>query len=128
MLTADIIEGFVATCLLKRFDAPAPIPTCHREWWEMCCSPSKYVALAAPRGFAKSTAITHSYTLANVLFRERDFVIIVSGTEAQSILFLNDIKHELIENDDLRRLFGIKPPKQWPKDAESDIIVELEDG
>ena len=52
----------------------------------------------------------------------------MSGTEAQSILFLNDIKNELTENEDLRKLFGIKNPKTWPKDAESDIIVEMEDG
>lgn len=128
MLTAPIIEGFVGSLLLKRFDQPAPIPDVHREWWDICCGQHKYVALAAPRGFAKSTAITHSYVLANVLFRERSFVIIVSGTETQSILFLNDIKNELIENEDLIKLFGIKPSKEWPKDAESDIIVEMSDG
>ena len=128
MLNAKIVEGFVSSCLLKRFADPAPIPDCHREWWEICCGPQKYVAIAAPRGFAKSTAITHSFTLASVLFRTRKFVIIISGTEAQSILFLNDIKNELIENEDLIKLFGIKSPKFWPKDAESDIIVEMEDG
>lgn len=124
-LTKEVVEGFVGSCLMKGFDAPSPIPECHREWWELCTSTAKYVAIAAPRGFAKSTAITHSYVLASVLFRERDFVLIISGTEAQAILFLNDIKQELTENEDVRRLFGVKG---FEKESETDIIVSMLDG
>lgn len=125
LLTSEAIEGFVGSVLAKRFDNPAAIPECHREWWELCTSKHKFVAIAAPRGFAKSTAITHSYTLANVMFRERSFVLIISGTEAQAILFLNDVKNELKDNEILHNLFGV--PK-FLKDAETDIIVEMPDG
>ena len=83
ILTSEIIEGFVGSLLIKKFDSPTAIPDVHKEWWDVCTSTSRFVALAAPRGFAKSTAITHSYTLASVLFRERDFVLVISGTEAQ---------------------------------------------
>jgi len=110
---------------MKRFDQPAPIPECHREWWKLCTGPSRYVAIAAPRGFAKSTAITHSYVLAAALFRERHYILIVSSTEAQSIQFLNDIKTEIVENDTIKTLFKIKG---LLKDSETDIIVEFEDG
>jgi predicted phage terminase large subunit-like protein len=125
MLTAEVVEGFVGSVLAKRFDQPAPIPPCHREWWELCTSKHPFVAIAAPRGFAKSTAITHSYTLACVLFRERSFVLLISGTEAQAILFLNDIKSELKDNTAIHQLFGTP---RFLKDAETDIIVELSDG
>lgn len=125
ILTAAIIEGFVGSTLIRRFDNATSIPECHREWWDLCCSDNRYVAIAAPRGFAKSTAITHSYVLASLLFRERDYVLILSGTEAQAIQFLNDIKSELLENDDLKELFGIG---RFIKDSESDIIVEMQDG
>lgn len=125
MLTAEVIEGFVGSVLMKRFDEPAPIPDAHREWWSLCTSKNKYVAIAAPRGFAKSTAITHAYVLACVLFRERDYVLIISGTEAQSIQFLNDIKYELIDNEHIKTLFGIK---RLVKNAETDIICEFNDG
>jgi len=125
MLTAEVVEGFVGSVLARRFDQPAPIPPCHREWWDLCTSLNPYVAIAAPRGFAKSTAITHSYTLACVLFRERSFVLLISGTEAQAILFLNDIKNELKDNDKIHQLFGV--PK-FIKDAETDIIVQMPDG
>ena len=124
-LTGAILEGFVKTLLLPKFDGAAPVPECHREWWDACCSDHKFVAIAAPRGSAKSTAITHSYTLAKVVFRESRFVIIVSDTEAQSILFLNDLKKEMMENEDLRALFGIQ---ELVKDSETDIIVQFNDG
>jgi predicted phage terminase large subunit-like protein len=125
MLTAETIEGFVGSVLVKRFDNPAPIPDFHREMWRLCTSKAPFVAIAAPRGFAKSTAITHSYVLANVLFRERKFVLLISGTESQAILFLNDLKSELKDNEYLHMLFG-KPT--FLKDAETDMIVEMQDG
>ena len=50
MLNASIIEGFVGSLLAKKFDGATVSPQCHKEWWELCCSNAKYVALAAPRG------------------------------------------------------------------------------
>jgi len=132
MLTANVLEGFVNSVLANGFDQRSPTPDCHREWWEQCCSKHRFVAIAAPRGFAKSTAITHSYTLASVLFRERTFVLIVSDTETQAILFLQDIKKELQENDALIDLFHVKRDPtgkvKLVKETESDIIVEFDDG
>lgn len=93
--------------------------------WRLCTNHFPFVAIAAPRGFAKSTAITHSYTLACLLFRERSFVLLISGTEAQAILFLNDIKSELKDNENIHRLFGVP---FFIKDAETDIIVKMQDG
>jgi len=126
ILTAGVIEGFCNATLRKNFDNPSPIPNFHRELWELCCTRSRYVAIAAPRGHAKSTAITHTYTLAACLFRERDYVLIVSDTVTQSIQFLADIKKEIADNEDLQDLFGIKLP--FEKDTEDDVIVECEDG
>lgn len=125
MLTAEVIEGFVNTFLKKRFDGPVETPDCHREWWDMCCSPHKFVAIAAPRNHAKSTAITHSYVLANIVFRERTFILLVSDTEAQASFFLNDLKQELIENEDIVKVFGVRG---LIKDSQTDFIVEFEDG
>jgi len=123
-LTAAQIHGLSESVLKKNYDNPKATPVFHKEMWEMCCSDSRQVAIAAPRGHSKSTAITHAYTLASVLFRERSFVVIVSATEAQSVLFLSDIKRELIENEDVRALFGVE---RIIKDSETDIIVQFED-
>jgi len=125
VITAEVIDGLVQGILKKNFDKPAATPEVHREWWKMCAAPDKYVAIAAPRGHAKSTAITHAYVIANIVFRVKKFILIVSDTETQSTFFLNDIKKELIENDDLREMFGIKG---LVKDTDSDFIIEFMDG
>jgi predicted phage terminase large subunit-like protein len=125
MLTAKEIYGFSESLLKANFDNPQPTPDLHYEMWDLCCEPSRFVSIAAPRGHAKSTCITHSYGLAKVCFRESFYVILVSDTEEQAVLFLADIKRELQENERLRTLFGIR---RFIKDAETDIIVEFNDG
>jgi predicted phage terminase large subunit-like protein len=132
MLTAQVIQGFVGSLLAKKFDGATTSPDCHLEWWELCCSKARYVALAAPRGHAKSTAITLCYGLAALLFRERKFMLMVSDTEAQAAMFLGSIKAELQENEELIQLFGIKRNDkgdvEFIKDSETDIIVQFTDG
>jgi predicted phage terminase large subunit-like protein len=124
-LTAEEIYGFSESLLKGNFDNPQPTPDFHMELWDLCCSAHKNVAIAAPRGHAKSTCITHSYVLANVLFKEASYVLVVSDTEEQAVLFLADIKMELIENERLIAAFGIS---RLTKDTETDIIVLFEDG
>jgi predicted phage terminase large subunit-like protein len=124
-LTPSIIDGFAGSLLSKRYDSATATPQCHQEWWELCSSKNNLVAIAAPRSHGKSTAITHAYTLAAMLFRDRKFAVIVSDTETQAVNFLNDIKEELRNNEDLIELFGIK---KFIKDTETDIIVEFNDG
>lgn len=126
MLTADVIHGFSASLLQKNFDGAVESPSCHLEWWELCCKPKcPLVAIAAPRNHAKSTAISFAYTLACVLFRERQYVLLVSDTVTQAVQFLGDIKKELAENEQIRALFKIK---DFLKEADDDIIVICEDG
>lgn len=124
-LDAITIAGFSKELLSKNYDDPRPMPQFHWDMWDLCCSPARYVAMAAPRSHAKSTSITHAYTLANVLFREHEFVVIISDTESQAVDFLHDIRVEVQENDELRSTFGIR---KIIKDAQTDLIVEMEDG
>jgi predicted phage terminase large subunit-like protein len=124
-LTPDVIEGFVKAVLWPSFSSPAAIPQFHRELWELCCSDAPLVAIAAPRGHAKSTAISFSYVLAAVLFRQSKYVLLISDTEGQAVQFLGDIKTQLLLNEDLRSLFGVS---EFEKEAETDIIVKFTDG
>ena len=132
MLTAETIEGFTGSLLAHKFDEATTIPWFHKEWWEMCTSDAKCVAISAPRGHAKSTAITFSYVLASVLFREHEYVIIVSNTNSQSVLFLQDIKKELQENKQIQQMFHLRLDEKGEllmnKDTEDDFIVETQDG
>jgi predicted phage terminase large subunit-like protein len=125
MLTADVIQGFSASLLQKDFDGAVKSPSCHREWWELFCSDYKQVAIAAPRRHAKTTAVTQTCGLAAVLFREREYVLIVSDTITQAVQFLGEIKQQLVENEQLRSLFKIKG---FVKETEDDFICLCEDG
>lgn len=124
-LTSELILGFTNSLLAPRFDRPVQTPAFHMELWDLMCSEDPYVAVAAPRGHAKSTAVTHCFTLASVCFRVRDHVMIVSDTEGQAVSFLGDIKREFRENEDLIHLFGIKG---FSKDRETEVIIDFEDG
>lgn len=131
-LNADVIEGFVGSILSSKFDDAVKSPPFHREGWELFTSKDKMVALAAPRGHAKTTGMTVSYGLATLLFRERKFMLLVSDTESQAAMFLGYFKEQLQENQPLVDLFGLKKNDkgqvQFVKETETDIIVEFEDG
>lgn len=130
-LTAEVLQGFVGSVLIKRFDEAAGIPQFHKELWGYACSAHKHVAIAAPRGHAKSTAGTLAYVLAAVLFRAAKFVVIVSDTETQAAMFVGNIRQELAENESIADLFGLKKDDKgvvFEKDSLTDIIVKTADG
>jgi len=124
-LTADQVAGFTKTFLLKHYDNPVLTPHFHWEMWEDCCSEDQFVAIAAPRAHAKSTAITLAYVLTSLLFRENRYTLIVANTEAQSINFLDTIKQLLKHDEDIIREFGVK---RMTKENQTTIIVEMQDG
>jgi predicted phage terminase large subunit-like protein len=131
-LTPQVVEGFVGSILASKFDDAVKTPDFHKEGWNLFCSNNKMVALAAPRGHAKTTGMTVSYGLATLLFRERKFMLLVSDTESQAAMFLGYFKEQLQENKPLVELFGLKRNEkgqvQFVKETETDIIVEMEDG
>lgn len=131
-LDADVVAGFVGSILSKRFDESVASPEFHHELWELACSDYQYVAVAAPRGHAKSTAGTISYGLASLLFRQSDFCLIVSDTESQASAFVGAMKDEVTQNEDLIELFGLAKDEKGNvkllKDTETEMIVEFTDG
>lgn len=129
-LTAELIEAFVLEYLAPKYNYPEgikiPTPPFHREVWGYCADVTKsHVLILAPRGHAKSTSVTEAFGTAALLFRIRDFAVIISNTVTQSIEFLDDFKAELKFNEELRREFGIK---ELLRDREDDIIVKFHDG
>lgn len=119
------VYNFVKAFLLSSYDTPVPIPPFHKEIWDLALSGNKKVAVAAPRGHAKSTSVTYALTLFLFLFRVKRYGLIISDTESQASQFLVNIKTALIENELLIKSFGVK---RILKDAVTDIIVEMNDG
>jgi hypothetical protein len=124
-LTPELVEAFAGLYLSPIYDAVAPTPQFHRECWTLYCSDTGLAAVAAPRGHAKSTALTHNYGLAAACFRAEDYIIVVSSTETLAIEHLGDIAAEFRSNEDLIRDFKIKG---LSTDAKTDIVVDFEDG
>ena len=125
VLTADVVRGVVGSLISGSFDEATESPEFHEECWKLCCSKHPKVAVAAPRGHAKTSGITLGYGLSSLIFRERKFCILVSDTEAQAALFLAAFKQQLQDNRELIELFNIAG---FEKDTETDIIVMFKDG
>lgn len=123
-ITADIVEGFTTAFMQKGFDGNFRSPAFHKELWELFTSADRKVAIAAPRGHAKSTTITHTCSIASCLFGASKYVVIVGSTFEEASQFVQNIKAELEENEDLHEVFGT--PK-FERDTLDDIIVRMGD-
>lgn len=124
-LTADLIESFSGIFLSPRYDQPRPTAAFHREAWKLYASPVPAAMVIAPRDHAKSTALTFDYVLAEALFRNSDYIIVIGCTEEMAQEQMSNISEELHENDDLRGEFG---PFTFETDAKTEIIVKHSDG
>jgi predicted phage terminase large subunit-like protein len=71
------------------------------------------LALAAPRGHAKTTLVSLAYVLWSILYRYEMFVFLVSGSKELAINNLRAVRHELQENALLRADF----PEACPDDG-----------
>ena len=106
-LTPDLIAGFVETFLIDTFDESKRIPQFHLDFWRLLCLPNRRVAIAAPRGHAKSTAGSLSYVLSAALFGQSDFILLISATEDLVKHHLANIKYQLTDNQDLIDTFSV---------------------
>ena len=79
---------------------------------------ARWVAVAAPRGHAKSTAGNHAYILANLLFGNDDSAIILSSTERMAVAHLKLIKDALLNNLEMMRAFNA----EVVRDVETELV------
>lgn len=87
------------------------------------------IAIAAPRGSAKSTIVNLVYVLWAICYKKETFIIIGSDTAGQAFSFLSDIKSELENNSLLSEVFpeAFGPPlandglRKW---TEKEIITQ----
>ncbi len=64
------------------------------------------VAIAAPRGFGKSTTVDLAYPAKKILFQEKKYVITVSNTSDLAVERAEDLKIEITSNPTITGLFG----------------------
>lgn len=124
-LSAKLIEAFSGTFLSGRYDDAKPTPPFHRKAWHLYCSDCKQAGVVAPRGHAKSTALTYDYILAECLFRTARYVILIGSTEDKAAEQLSNLSEEIETNEDMRREFGVAGFETQQK---TEIIVKFTDG
>jgi hypothetical protein len=125
-LTADLVEAFSGAYLSHRYDEASRTPPFHRECWRLYCDETiPAAAVAAPRTHAKTTALTHDFITAAVLFRWAEFVLILGSSEDLAKENLANIAEELRNNQPLREDFAIA---SFVVDQKTDVIVERTDG
>jgi hypothetical protein len=85
----------------------------------------RHLAVAAPRGSAKSTILMFLKPIHAIMFKQKRFIVIVQNTFKKSAMSLDTIKKEIRENQKLRTHFqGV----EISKDAEGDSVVRHPDG
>jgi predicted phage terminase large subunit-like protein len=86
----------------------------HHEIFKLTEENVEFAVLVAFRGSAKSTLVTLSYVIWSIVgIQQKKFVLIVSQTQAQAKLHLENIKRELENNDLLKSDIG---PFESPED------------
>lgn len=127
LVTPKVVAQMTNMLYHELYDEASEIPECHMEWWDMCCSDDKFVAIGAPRGHAKSSAVTFAYVLTKLIFREAGYVLIISNTEDQAAKFVTDIGLALKELTKLHKEpFNIRP--KLVTDSSSKIVGKFKDG
>ena len=84
------------------------------------------VAIAAPRGTAKSTTTSLIYPLWRVAFKKSDedlFIVIISESQTQSINFLSRIKYHLTSSHKFSDIFGNMGPETAKRWTNNDIVL-----
>lgn len=91
----------------------------------------RQLAVAAPRGNAKSSLVSMIYVLWSVCYKYESYILIFSSTKDQSEKLLSHIKDELSTNEELKKDFPevCEPPNpRWRKDeiiTKNDVNVRI---
>jgi len=87
-------------------------------------------AIAAPRGFAKSTIKSLILPIHAILYETERYIIIISSTLRQAKLRLKNIKSELLTNELLKKYYDIRIPtglkKAWTQQSINIGNVQVE--
>lgn len=72
---------------------------------EMSEKRGRNLAVAAPRGHAKSTVVSLFYAVWSICYSKENYIVLFSATKAQAVALMGDIKRALENNEKLIRDF-----------------------
>lgn len=92
------------TIFPHRFELP--FSGIHGEIFNALQSDHQLIAIAAPRGFGKTTISNLLYPASKILFQDKRFIVPISNTNTQAVLQSENLKRELTTNPLIKALFG----------------------
>lgn len=94
-----------------------PFSSLHREIFRILDDDRiQLAAIAAPRGFGKTSLVNIAYPAQQLLFRQHRFIVQISNTATQAVLQSENLKRELLTNSDIINLFGPMKSENFSKE------------
>ena len=95
-----------------------PFSALHQQIIAILDDPTiQLAAIAAPRGFGKTSLVNLAYPAKKILFREKKFIVPVSCTADQAVLQAENLKRELLTNKEIVSLFGPMKSETFSKET-----------
>jgi hypothetical protein len=103
----------------ERFNLEFAEPV-HGKIFDLIDDPEKKkVAIAAPRGWGKTSIVALALMARFILYRICPFIVYINKSETAAIMQTENLKRELMTNPDIRRIFGtVKPHKVGKNEME----------
>jgi hypothetical protein len=99
----------------ERFDLP--FSTLHDEIFKILDNDDiQQAAIAAPRGFGKTSLCTIAHPAKRILFKEKKFIVPISATATSAVMQGENLKRELLSNVVIKDLFGPLKSDSFSKD------------
>ena len=99
----------------SRFNLPFA-EAVHGKIIDLIDSPDNKVAIAAPRGWGKTSLVALACMARYILFRHCTFIVYINKSETAAIMQTENLKRELMSNKDIRRFFGPVKARTVKKD------------
>ena len=111
-------------------DAPEfHVELCHKLEEQSLYNHTKNICWAAPRGHAKTMFNSNTYPIHELVFKKRQFILLISETANLSAMLIRYIAEQLKYNEKLREDFGelLSPSKQL-NDIDNNEMFETNTG
>ena len=89
----------------ERFSLPFA-ENIHGEIFRLIDGPAKKVAIAAPRGWGKTSVVGLALIARHILFRLSSFIVYINKSHDAASLQTENLRRELVNNRDIKAFFG----------------------
>jgi hypothetical protein len=109
-------KSLLSTCMLStRITAKAFFPerfslpfaeSIHDPIFNLIDGPDQLIAIAAPRGFGKTSDCALALPARHILFQLTDFICYINKSETAAIMQTENLRRELVTNRSIKHFFG----------------------